>query len=210
MDAFKWCDIRPFLAEITARMHEASAAGTNIVNLSASHPRGFIPNQIIRRPAVRALLNGWYYDNSRTVPPTPPQVYWLPKKWGPRSDIETCPLKPFLAEVELRHTEAEQEAKLRGSIPIVDLTTWHPRGGIPLQIIKRINRRNSPEWVKQTRAEIDRLLGQANKDEGFARTQIERADSVDDRSRLEAAAKDLRARAEQYRAQAKWLKEELG
>lgn len=207
---YECCPIDGWYQEIVTRMHEARAAGSDVVNLGWTHQRGFIPNQIIRRPKIRELLNGWTYTNARTPSTEHPPAPWLPPGWG-GVDLDTCPLQPFIDEIAFREEEAHKYAKEAGApFPIIDMTDWHPRGGIPGKISKRIERRNSQSWRRGARDEIDRLLGLANKDDSFAQTQIERMDAVEDPSRLEAAARDLRARAEQYRAQARWLTEELG
>ena len=62
--------------------------------------------------------------------------------------------------------------------------------------------------------EIERLTGEANKAEAFAKTQLERAQAFKDQERdptaLQAGAKELVERAEQFRENVKWLKKELG
>lgn len=204
---YEWCDIRPWYNEIVTRMHEANAAKTGFANLSYSHPRSYIPGQILRRPAIRALLQGWHYDNTRAPIQPPPPNIWLPTGWPSNTDLEHCSLKPFVDEIELRYVEA---TAINPVCPIVDETNWHPRGGIPHQIVIRLGRRKDPSWMKQMQTEVDRLLGLANKDESFALTQKDRIESVEDPSKLEASVRELKARAQQYRAQAKWLREEMG
>lgn len=225
---FEWSPIAGWYQEIVTRMHEAHAAGSHVVNLSCTHPRGYIPNQIIRRPAIRALLREWSYDNTRAPVPLEPPRVWLPKGWPHNTDLAYCPLQPFLDEILRREHEAELEAKAKAlppttllhrgevieiatvSVPVVDLTNWHPRGGIPTTILMRLERRRSDHWRREMQAEIDRLRGLANKDDSLAATNKDRADGVTDRTKLEASVLELKARAAQYRAQARWLTEELG
>jgi len=207
---YECCPIEGWYQEIVTRMHEAHAAGAGVVNLSWTHPRGFIPNQIIRRPSIRALLKDWVVDNSRTPSSEQPPAMWLPPGWV-NVDLDSCPLRPFIDEIELREAEAIRHFKEGHTVcPIIDMTAWHPRGGLPSQITKRLDLKRSQVWQRETREEIVRLYGLANKDDSFAQTQHERTESVEDPTRLEAAARDLRARAEQYRARARWLTEELG
>jgi hypothetical protein len=201
---FEWCPIEGWVAEIVGRMHEAHAAGAQIVNLSFTHPRGYIPNQIIRRPAVQEVLKGWTYTNAKTPTPMEPPKVWMPPGWA-NVDLESCPLQPFVDEIAGR--EAEQPGN---EFHIIDMTNWHPRGGIPEVIIDRLTRRSNDSWRRKTRDEIDHLLGLANKDVSFAQTQQDRMERYEDPSRLEAAARELRERAEQHRARARWLTEELG
>jgi hypothetical protein len=203
---YESCPIEGWYQEIVTRMHEAHAAGSSVVNLSWTHQRGYIPNQILRRPKIRELLKEWAVDNSRTPSTEQPPALWIPVGWA-GVDLNTCPLQPFIDEISLRETEARSAS---GVCPILDTTAWHPRGGIPDPIMHRLERRRSQEWLRKTREEIAHLYGLANKDDSFAQTQQERTDAVEDPTRLEAAAKELRARAEQYRAQARWLTEELG
>ena len=217
LELYESCDIRPWVAELITRMQEAAAAGTNIVNLSYSHPRGWFPNQIVRRPAIRAALRGWLYDNSRGPPSARSGHLFMPN--GP-VDLSTCDTEPFFREIELREYEAQVEAYNRamadGQVhtPTVDLGVGHPRGGIPDTILERLRRRKDRAWVSSTNDEIDRLFGEANKAEAFAQTQRDRAEGLkskgDDPSRLLAAAEDLTEKARQLREQARFLKKELG
>ena len=209
-EGYEYCPILPWYNEVVTRMHEAAAAGTNIVNLSYTHPRGFIPNQIIRRKEIRTALIGWQYDNSRAPVRTAPDNWFLPRG---SKDLEYCDLDPFLKEIDRREKEAFA-AKKEGRFPLVDLTPWHERGGIPPPIMARLERRKSRTWRDDVLKEIERLNGEANKADGFAKTQDERAvgikDSGKDPTALLAAAQELRERAEQFRQNAKWLQKELG
>jgi hypothetical protein len=200
----EWCPIEGWVAEIVTRMHEAHAAGAPVANLSYTHPRGYIPTQILRRPAVREVLEGWQYYSAKSPPTVEPARVWIPPGWE-SADLATCPLQPFVDEISLR------EAEYQGSeFRVIDMTNWHPRGGIPEVIQDRLYKRSSDTWRRKAREEIDHLLGLANKDESFAQTQQERMPKYEDASRLEAAARELRERAEQHRAKARWLVEELG
>jgi hypothetical protein len=134
-------------------------------------------------------------------------------------DLNTCDLAPFHNEIELRNYEAEMEAYNKAlqsgqrEVPVVDLTNYHPRGGIPYTILARMDRRKSKKWLDETRAEIDRLKGEINKAEAFARTQEERGkafiDDGRDGSNLLGAAQQLKTDAAFMRAQAKLLEQEL-
>lgn len=211
------CDITPWYNEICTRMHEAHAAGTSVVQLGASHPRGFIPTVILRRPAIRALLKEWQVDTLRP----PPDIYPAGNQWLPAMnlDLSTCDLAPFINEIELRNYEAEVEAYNKAlqtgqkEIPITDLTNHHPRGGIPHTILIRLDRRKSKKWLDETRAEVARLKGEANKAEAFAKTQEERAQAFIDQGRdgtnLLHGATQLKTDAAYMRAQAKLLEQEL-
>lgn len=207
---FEWCPIDGWVAEIVTRMHEAHAVGSKIVNLSWTHPRGYIPTQIVRRPQVRSLLKEWEADTTKTPPSAPPPKVWIPKGWPKNTDWDTCPLRPFLDEITVRESEAVEQAHRAGRpFPLLDMTSWNPKGGFPPAILQRLSRRSNPTWRKQTAEEINRLEGEANKATSFAKTQAERSEAVDDPSKLIAASKELSERAALYRAQAKWLIEEL-
>jgi hypothetical protein len=75
---YESCDLAPWHAEIVQRMHEAHAAGQHILDLSYTHPRGFIPNQILRRPTSKKLLEGWTWSNTRLPPSPMPEHWWNP------------------------------------------------------------------------------------------------------------------------------------
>lgn len=212
-EGYEYCPILPWYNEVVTRMHEAAAAGSHIVNLGFTHPRGYIPNQILRRKEIRAVLKGWDVNTAKS-PETPvPNSWFLPRG---SKDLEHCELSMFMKEIEKREKEAVAEARAlslqygRSIIGIVDLTPWHPRGGIPDDVLFRLQQRKNKSWQEETRKEIDRLNGLANKDESFAKTQEERVERVDDPTKVKAAAQELRERAAKYREQAAWLKRELG
>lgn len=215
-EGYEYCPILPWYNEVVTRMHEAAAAGTNVVNLSCTHPRGYIPNQILRRKEIREALKGWYVDTTKSIPAPAPDHWFMPRG---SKDLEYCDLDPFLKEIERREKEATAAAAAsrqagRQTIPLVDLTSWHERGGIPATIMNRLERRKSKTWREDVMKEIDRLTGEANKAEAFAKTQEERAaafkDDGKDPSALAAGAQELKARAAQFRENAKWLKKEIG
>lgn len=208
--SYETCDLAPWLQEISNRMHEAAAANTNRVNLSCSHPRGYIPNQILRRPMVRKLMTGWTYDNSRSFPHPAPDNWF---KSG--LNYETCSTRAFEKEISLREKEAQAEVKAgRAMFPVVDLTTWHPRGGIPKTILERIERRGDRDWRIEMQQEIDSLLGEANKAEAHSGTMKARAEiQVSKGNSPEAllnASKEAMKRAADLRAQAELIKKEMG
>lgn len=211
---YESCPIEPWVAEIVQRMHEAAAVGTSLVNLSYTHPRGYIPNQIMRRPAVRALfVGGWAYDNTRIAPtPYPKDRLWLPKLG---LDLDTCPTAPFEQEISLREDEALAAHRAgQTALPIVDLTPYHPRGGIPQQILKRLERRTSRAWRNTASEEASSLFGEANKAEALAKSMRERlvilADSDKDTAAMKNAIQEQIQKAEKLRQQARFLKQELG
>jgi hypothetical protein len=216
-EGYEYCPILPWYNEIVTRMHESAAAGQAVVNLSYTHPRGYIPNQIIRRPQVRAALQGWQVITGKTAPTLPPDRWFLPRG---AKDLEFCDLDIFLKEIDRREQEAKAEAfgqsqlDAKLHVPAADLSSWHPLGGIPPVIMKRLERRKSPQWREEVRSEIDKLLGDANKSESFANTQDERATAMTDQGKdptaLRAAANDLRERAAVARQNAQWLKKEIG
>lgn len=206
---FEYCDIRPWVEELSRRMEEARAMGTNVVNLSYTHPRGFFPLPIVRRPAIREMLKtGWTFVREEG-PPTPhPERYFIPEGWPTTcltdGSLVWCDTKPFEDEIERRHLGER----------VADLTGFHPRGAIPDDILKRIQRRKNPKWREEMSNEIEKLRGQANKDEAFATTQESRAEGQatkegGDPTALLRSAAELRARAEQARQQVKWLSWEL-
>lgn len=210
--------IEPWLGELVARMHEATALGLNTVDCSSTHPRGYIPNQILRRPKARELLRGWAIRAGGLPELMPPNGLWVPMQG---LDLNTCDLRPFEHEIEVRQYEADllayNQALQDGErhIPILDLTCWHPRGGIPDPIMRRLERRKSPTWRRETEAEIRRLKGEANQAVAFAGTQLERAQSKEesekgDPTALRASAAELKRRAAELRATAAWLETELG
>jgi hypothetical protein len=211
--SYESCDLTPWLSEIVNRMHECHAAQQPVLDLSYTHPRGFIPNQILRRKTAQVLLKDWHWTNAKG-PATPmPEYWWNP--YQPNVDLNYVPLDPFLKEIELREHEAEMEkrAGLR-LVALTDLTSFHPRGGIPLTIMTRLARRKDVNWRKEMTAEIARLRGDANKDIGFAETQQVRAialrDDNKDSTAMFQSVKDLKARAEASKAHAKFLESELG
>lgn len=201
-EGWEYCDLTPWLTEIVARMHEAAAAGTNLVNLSWSHPRGFIPNQIVRRRQVRELLKGWRFDNSK-YPPNGAVTggYWAPR--GAEPDLETCSLLPFRKEVERREAEA-----LATHTPL-DLTPGHPRGGIPEVILRRLAQRVDKGWRAEQEAYIGKLRGDANRAAALAQTLHDKMDAVEDPRKLKAASRDQLRLAEDLRAEADKLEKEL-
>lgn len=209
---YETCPIEPWVAEIVMRMHEAAAVGTTVVNLSYTHPRGFIPNQILRRPQVRKVLAGWSY-NAERFPPVPyPNREWLPSAG---LNLDYCPTAPFEREIALR--EAEAAAAVRAgvsSLPIIDLTNWHPRGGIPQVIMTRIERRKLKSWREEAAARVTALYGEANQAEGLAKSMREKAaglaDNGKDPAAMLAAVTEQNQRAEVLRQQARFLKQELG
>jgi hypothetical protein len=216
-EGYEYCPILPWYNEVVTRMHEASAAGSHVVNLSYTHPRGYIPTKILNRRDIRKVLTGWVVDNAATAPTPAPDHWFLPRG---SKDLEYCDLDPFLKEIERREREAVAEALTlsrhdgQRHVPLSDLTTFHPRGGIPPAITKRLDRRRNRTWRQDMTAEIERLTGEANKAEAFAKTQLERAQAFKDQERdptaLQAGAKELMERAEQFRENVKWLKKELG
>lgn len=216
------CDIRPWLAELHQRMQEAHAVQSNVVNLSYAHPRGFFPGIILRRRAVRdymkqAQAGGWLFNIEKNPPAPYPDHVWMPKKG---LDLNICPTAPFEREMALREEEAKREAALRQQqtgmkhVPIVDLTNWHPRGGIPPEILRRIERRRDRRWVEETNSEVQRLFGEANRMEALAKTQREKAEGFKqngrDGSNYLAAAEKAETDADSLRAQARILRSELG
>jgi len=213
---YESCPIAPWVAEIVTRMHEAAAAGTPVVNLSYTHPRGYIPNQIIRRPEVRKVMAGWSYDNARTAPTPIPDHWFLP----PGIDIAYGPLAPFEQEIARREAEAAQEAAAKTAmdgerhISVIDLTTFHPRGGIPLVVMARLSRRKSKTWRTEMLAEIERLQGEANRAEAFSQTQKDRAEAMaskgSDPNPLLASAQRELEKAATARAQIVMIKKEMG
>lgn len=217
-EGYEYCPLLPWYNEVVTRMHEAHLAGSNVVNLSYTHPRGYIPTKILRRKAVRELLAvGWGVDNAASAPTPAPDNWFLPRG---SKDLEYCDLDPFLKEIERREREAVAEAQTmtrhdgQKHVPLSDLTTFHPRGGIPPAISKRLDRRRNRTWRQDMMAEIERLTGEANKAEAFAKTQEERGNAFKDDGRdskpLLDSAKELVGRAEQLRENVKWLRKELG
>ena len=227
--ALEMCDVNPWLQEIAVRLEEARAAGSNVVNLGYTHPRGYFPNQILRRSKVRELMKqclgqGWFFSTEKFPPEQRLERYFNPK--SPSHPTKTLPdgieyaeVAPYLEEIKRRQDEADRHFYLldcgeygikKMFLSYTDLTSHHPRGEIPSSILKRIDRRKDQDWIKKTREEIDRLFGEANKATSFAKTQDERAEGVEDPAKLKAAAKELRDRAEQFRWQARWLSKELG
>jgi hypothetical protein len=199
-------------------MHEAHAAGQHILDLSYTHPRGFIPNQILRRSSSKKLLEGWTWSNTRLPPSPMPEHWWNP--YPPNVDLGYAPLDPFVREIELREYEAgvekERKQQMTGerAVAILDTTAFHPRGGIPYMIMARLKRRRDLDWRKKTVAEIERLRGDANKDLAFAKTQAERAASLKDDgkdySAMLASVEELKARAAASKAEAQFLESEMG
>lgn len=216
-EGYEYCPILPWYNEVVTRMHEASAIGSHVVNLSHTHPRGYIPNQIIRRKEIRAVLSGWSIDNTKTAVVPAPENWFLPRG---SKDLDYCSLEPFLKEIERREKEAQALAEMQSRhdgkrhVPLCDLTSWHERGGIPPPIMERLTRRKSKTWREEMLKEIERLAGEANKADGFAKTQEERGNAFKDDGRdskpLLDSAKELRERAQQFRQNAEWLKKELG
>jgi len=221
-DPLWYCPIQPWLEELHRRISEAHALNTNVVNLSYTHPRGFFPPIILRRKYVREYVKtaqdqGWIFDTNRFAPQPAPDRWFTP---AANLDLNTCDLKPFQAEISRREDEAAQaslaayQATGRRSLTLVDLTSWHPRGGIPNTIMARLNRRKDKSWIEKMGSEIQRLYGEANKLEATARTQREKAQGFKemerDPSNYLAAAEKLDADAAAMRAQARFLKSEIG
>ena len=214
---YETCPIEPWCAEIATRMHEAHASGSTVLSLGPAHPRGFIPNQILRRPAVKELIGTWTVDVDSGIVAAYPNYIWAPPGI---IDFGTCDLVPFEQEIEVRVYEAEVEAYNKSvatglkHVPVVDLTNNHPRGGIPDMVMRRLDRRRNKKWRQEAEAEISRLEGEANQAEAFAKTQDERARGLEDSQRdptnLRASAQELRERAELLRAQARGYRKEMG
>lgn len=214
---YESCPIEPWVQEIVTRMHETVAAGQYVVNLSYTHPRSYIPTKILRRRQVRAVLNGWAYDNSMTPPSSyPVNRYFLAPG---AKDLNSDALLPYHREIEMREYEAAMEAynqSLREGkriIPVLDLTAFHPRGAIPPAILARLSRRTDKAWRSDATAEYGRLIGDANKAVANAKNMEERAEGLvskgGDPSKLLAAAEVERLKAKELRAQADFLDSEL-
>jgi hypothetical protein len=216
---YRSCDIAPWLAEIVSRMHEAAAQQTNVVNLSYTHPRGFIPNQIIRRPAVQKTLAGWMVWSDRYPADVYPDHVFMPRSVK-KGTLDFCPTEIFEKEMALREHEALQTARQTPHpadlkvCPLIDLTNFHPRGGVPAAILARLERRKSRTWMEEARAQVQKLQSEANKAEAFAQTQKERAEGLQskggDPAPLLAAAQRELEKAETARAQAKLIRTEMG
>jgi hypothetical protein len=215
------CDIQPFVDELANRFTEAQKSGATVLNLSYTHANGFFPTAITHREPIRTILRdavskGWSID--RTIGPAKPYPdnIWMPK--GMRRgkiDLLTCDLLPFIKELDRREEEAKLDAeamtirKGKSVLAVVDLTAFCSEGTFPPAIWDRIKRRRDRSWVKETQSQIDKLEGQANKDEAFAHTQLDRMESVEDPTKLKASADELVARAASLRVQANFLKREL-
>ena len=203
--SYESCNLAPWIEEIVSRMRESHAAGTPVVNLSFSHPRGYIPPQILRRKQVRELLNGWQVNAARVEPDNYPA-----REFAYSSDP-----KIVAREIELREAEAAEEAarltaaNCHTHIPIADLTNFHPRGGIPEAVLNEVRARNSIAWRVRMNQEIHRLQGEANRAEALSKTLLEKADGVDDPRKLKAASKDQMRLAEDLRHTAAALQREL-
>jgi hypothetical protein len=209
--SYETCPIEPWAAEIVNRMHEAAALGTAVVNLSYTHPRGFIPNQILRRPPVRKILSGWSYNAERLSPVLYPDRVWLS---GAGLNLDYCPTAPFEREIALRENEAIAAVRTGlSSLPLIDLTNWHPRGGIPLAIVARLERRKSKVWREEAASKVASLYGEANQAEGLAKSMREKAaglaDNGKDPAAMLAAVTEQNQRAEMLRQQARFFKQEL-
>jgi hypothetical protein len=206
------CDIRPWVQEIVNRMHETKVENKPYLDLSYGHPRGFIPNQIIRRRAVQEILKGWPVYSAKSAPTPETGKMWA---GAIGQDWNTCDVRPFIKELDRREQEAAAEAyKLSATncvkhFPVVDTTCFHPRGGIPEIILNRIKLRSNTKWRTEVSAEIHRLLGEANKAQGLAGTLLGKCDAVEDKRKLKAASKLQLELAEDLRAQADRLRKEL-
>lgn len=216
--SYESCDIRPWADEYSRRLQEAVELGvqTNtpvVVNLSVTHPRGFFPNQIIRRLVGKKLLHHEVPYISGATVPSPAPVN--PMRIRGCSDLKTCKLKPWIKEIERREEEAKEEAYQKYAVdgqkhlPIVDLTDYHPRGGIPSEILKRIELKNDPRWKQAMESKIRDLGGEANQCEARANNMRERSEGVKDPTKLLAASAEQLEQAKVLRAQAAALKEEL-
>jgi len=221
------CPIWPWVEELLRRVDEARTVGVSVLNLSYTHPRGYFPNQICWRPAILKIIRDghWKYDRMEGPPVQFPERYFIPPGLDPRT-LEYCDTKPFEEEIELRYREAYGQGFWADAGPdygqkyipgAADLTGFHPRGEIPNVILKRLERRKDPKWREQVQNEIDKILASANQDEGRAKTAESRAegvatrpDGLGDPTALLRSALELRARAEQARAQARFLRFELG
>lgn len=217
---FEWCPIQPWCSELLTRIEEARSAGTNVVNLSYSHPRGYFPNQIVRRSAIKQLMEqarsaGWLFDLSRAAPAPSPNRFFLPTGWAATmltdGSLTWCNLAPFIEEIERR----KDEALLNGRV--VDMTGFHERGEIPHEILERIAHRNDDRWKRKMREQIEKLRSEANQDDGRAKTAEQRAEGIatkptepGDPTPLLQSAAALRERAQQARNQALFLEHELG
>jgi hypothetical protein len=210
--SYETCDTGPWIQEIINRMHESRGTNGQYLDLSYAHPRGFIPNQIIRRKAVQEVLKGWPVYSAKSAPSIDTGNLWagaVGKDWN------TCDVKPFIKELERREQEAISEAaKLTASncarhLPLVDTTNFHPRGGIPEAILTRIKLRGSPKWRTEMGEKIHRLEGEANKAQGLAGTLLGKCEAVDDPRKLRAASRDQLRLAEELRAEAARIRKEL-
>lgn len=193
---YETCNLDPWIQEIVNRMHESTSQGKPFVDLSYEHPRGFIPQPILRRKAVREVLKGWTVRAAKSAPTPEPNNVWIGAQG---KDLERCSLTPFRQEIELRERESF----------VADLTNHHPRGGIPKVILDRIGMHNNRKWREQMAEEIDKLQGQANRAEALSKTLLEKCDAVEDPRKLKAASKDQIKLAEQLRAQAAELQRDL-
>jgi hypothetical protein len=227
--SYEYCDISPWVHELLSRMEEARQAGTNVVNLSYTHQRGFFPNQIVRRKGVRELLKqGWSYIRDESPPSPRPTLMFMPVGLDIRT-LEWCDTTPWEQEIALREAEAfqagrwihngdttDQDVTMKWFPGVVELT-GHPRGDIPDVILKRIKRRKDPNWRVLMANEIDKLNGEANQDEGRAKGLEQRAEAFatkpndpGDPTALLQSAAGLRQRAEELRRTASYYKLELG
>jgi hypothetical protein len=210
--SYETCDTGPWIQEIINRMHESRGANGQYLDLSYAHPRGFIPNQIIRRRAVQEVLKGWPVYSAKSAPSIDSGNLWagaVGKDWN------TCDVKPFIKELERREQEAILEAaKLTASncvrhLPLVDTTSFHPRGAIPEAILTRIRLRSSTKWRTEMGDLIHQLTGEANRAQGLAGTLLGKSEAVDDPRKLKAASRDQLKLAEDLRARVEQIKKEL-
>lgn len=220
---YESCDIRPWAEEYSSRLQEAVEEGVRanapvVVNLSVSHPRGFFPNQILRRLIRKKLLHPEVpYVSGAFLPPPPMNLPDMAIRGC--KDLDTCKLAPWIKEIEKRDAEAQAEAAAKQAvdgqrhIPISDLTGHHPRGGIPATILKRIELRKDIRWKIAVEEKIRELLGEANQCDARAINMKSRAEIQVSKGNspeaLLAASKEQTEKAEALRGQAADLKSDL-